>query len=258
MLRNTRILRVPVIACVAFAATASALAENEAFSVARQNALIHRYCAVCHTDSSRNGDLSLEHYDAGTSDPALAAMLLSKLRNGAMGAAGLGIPDKATSDAWITATAAQAEGATQWSVIRRTEAGSKVLRASIIREVASREPGTDAPVYRLTLVCNVSKRQGEMQLTWSPQPQTDRTFWVAVDGKPGTAHRLEGTEKMGNGTAGMSGRAGTILNVPLPQGTLTVKDLFPSEAVAFPVGELDQQVRRQLAASFSADTEAIP
>jgi hypothetical protein len=256
MLWNTRILRALVIASATFVATTSAL--GEAFSVAQQNALVHKYCAVCHTDSSRNGGLSLEQYDAATSDPALAAMLLSKLRNGAIGAAGLGIPDKATSDAWIAATAAQAEGAKKWSVIHRDEPESKVLRARIIREVASRLPGTDAPVYRLTLTCNVSKRQGEMQLTWSPQPQTDRTFWVAVDGKPGIAHRLEGTEKMGNGNAGNSGRAGTILNAPLPQIALTVSDLFPSEAVVFPVGELDQQVQRQLATCFSANTETIP
>jgi len=54
----------------------------------RQNALVQQYCAVCHTDAAKNGGLSLEHYDAAQADPALAAMLLSKLRNGAMGAAG--------------------------------------------------------------------------------------------------------------------------------------------------------------------------
>jgi mono/diheme cytochrome c family protein len=252
---NARSLPVMISTLTLMAAT-SALGENKAFSLAQQNALVHKYCAVCHTDASRNGGLSLEHYDAGTPDPALAAMLLSKLRNGAMGAAGLGIPDKATSDAWIAATTTQAEGAKLWSVIRGDEAESKILIASVIREVAPRIPGTDSPVYRLTLMCDASKRQGEMQLTWSPQPQTERTFWVAVDGKPEIAHRLEGTEKMGNGTAGTSGRAGTILNAPLSQKTLTVKDLFPSEAVAFPVGELDQQVRRQLATCFASDSQA--
>jgi mono/diheme cytochrome c family protein len=120
---NVRTLRVLVITTLTFVAATSALGENKAFSVAQQNALVHKYCAVCHTDASRNGGLSLEHYDAGTPDPALAAMLLSKLRNGAMSAAGLGIPDKATGDAWIAATTAQAEGANQWSVILRDEAG---------------------------------------------------------------------------------------------------------------------------------------
>lgn len=247
---NGRTLGVLVITTLSLVVAKSALGENETFSVAQQNALVHNYCAVCHTDASRNGDLSLEHYDAGTPDPALAAMLLSKLRSGAMGAAGLGIPDKPTADAWIAATTTQAQGAKQWSVIRKDQAKSNVLIASTIREVAPRIPGTDAPVYRLTLTCDASKHQGEMQLTWSPQAQTNRAFWVTVDGKPGIAQRLEGTEKMGNGTAGTSGRAGTILNVPLPQKTLTVEDLFPSETVVFPVGELDHQVRRQLATCF--------
>ena len=70
----------------------------------QQNALVRRCCAVCHTDAVKNGGLSLEYYDAARIDPALAAMLLSKLRNNAMGAAGLGIPDKPTRDAWVAAT----------------------------------------------------------------------------------------------------------------------------------------------------------
>src|SRR5689334_12619246 len=82
---------------------------------AQQNSLVQKYCAVCHTDAARNGGLSLEHYDAAQVNPALAAMLLSKLRNGAMGAAGLRIPDSNTRDAWITATVAQAEGAKHWT-----------------------------------------------------------------------------------------------------------------------------------------------
>ena len=248
---NTWSLRILAIAIFTSLAATSALGENGALSVARQNALVHKYCAVCHTDASRNGGLSLQHYDAGEPDPQLASMLLSKLRSGAMGAAGLGIPDKPTGDAWIANTASQAEGAKQWRVIRRDEAGSEVLSASIIREVAPRLPGTDAPVYRLTLTCDASTRHGEMQLTWSPQAQTDRTFRVAVDDQAEISHKLEGTEKMGNGAAGASGRAGTTLNVPLPQRSLAVKDLFPNEVVMFPVDELDQQSGKELAACFS-------
>ena len=52
---------------------------------AEQNALVRRYCAVCHTDAAMNGGLSLQQYDAAKRDPALAAMILSKLNNGAMG-----------------------------------------------------------------------------------------------------------------------------------------------------------------------------
>src|SRR5438270_4865108 len=81
---------------------------------AEQNALVRQYCAVCHTDAARNGGLSLQHYDAARRDPALAAMILSKLNNGAMGAAGQGVPDKLSQTAWLDSTKEQAAGATEW------------------------------------------------------------------------------------------------------------------------------------------------
>jgi hypothetical protein len=217
---------------------------------AQQNALVQKYCAVCHTDAAKNGGLSLEHYDAAQTNPALAAMLLSKLRNGAMGAAGLGLPDSATRDAWVTATAAQAERAKDWTIIRTEAPASKasVLTASIVRPVAPRKQGTDAPVYRLTLACNIASHEGKIQLTWSPSPQTNRTFSVSADGNTGIPHRLEGREeKMGNSTALTTGLAAATLDVPLPEKTLSIIDLFPGESVVFPLSELDQVDRRQLA-----------
>jgi len=229
-----------------FAASAPAA---ELIPPAQQNALVQKYCAVCHTDAAKNGGLSLEHYDAAQANPALAAMLLSKLRNGAMGAAGLGIPEPATRDAWVAATTAQAEGAESWTVTR-TEA---LLTASIVRDVAPRQPKTDAPVYRLAMACNIASHQGDMQLTWSPAPQTDREFSVSADGNAGIPHRLEGREeKMGNGTAGTSGLAAAKLNAPLPEKTLTITDLFPGETVVFPLADLDQAARRELAVCLPA------
>jgi len=62
-----------------------------AMRAAEQNALVKQYCAVCHTDAAMNGGLSLQHYDAAKRDPTLAAMILSKLNAGAMGAAGKGV-----------------------------------------------------------------------------------------------------------------------------------------------------------------------
>ena len=170
-----------------------------------------------------------------------------------MGAAGLGIPDPATRDAWVAATAAQAERAKGWTVIRTEAPGSKapVLTASIVRDVAPRKRDTDAPVYRLTLACNIASHKGEIQLTWSPAPQTNRTFSVSADGNAGIPNRLEGREeKMGNGTALTTGFATAMLNASLPEKTLTITDLFPGETVVFPLGELDQVDRRQLAVCF--------
>src|ERR1019366_3172057 len=203
-------------------------------SPAQQTTLVQKYCAVCHTDAAKNGGLSLEHYGAAQSNPALAAMLLSKLRSGAMGAAGLEIPDSATREAWVAATAAQAERAKSWTVIHIEMPGSKAqyLTASIVRDVAPRKSDSDAPLYRLTLGCNIDSHKGEIQLTWSPSPQTNRTFFVSADGKAAIPHRLEGQEqKMGNGTALNTGLASAVLNASLPERNLTVTDLFPGETV---------------------------
>jgi hypothetical protein len=52
--------------------------------------------------------------------------------------------------------------------------------------------------------------------------------------------------------------AGTILNAPLPQRTLIIKNLFPGEAVVFQISDLGEPVRRALATCFSVDTEALP
>jgi hypothetical protein len=221
----------------------------ELMPLAQETALVQKYCAVCHTDAAKNGGLSLEHYDAAQADPALAAMLLSKLRNGAMGAAGLGTPDAATRDAWVAATAAQAERAGSWTVIR-TEAR---VSASIVRSVAPRKPDADAPVYRLTLACNIATREGQIQLSWSPTPQTGRTFVVSADGNTGIPHKLEGREeKMGNGSPLTAGLAAATLKAPLPEKTLTVTELFPGEAVVFTLDELGQVERGQLAVCLSS------
>jgi hypothetical protein len=137
-------------------------------------ALIHKYCAVCHTDAARNGGLSLEHYDAAKPDAALAAMLLSKLRSGAMGAAGLGVPDKET----------QAAQAKSWTVIRTEER----TIASIVRDVPPRKTEPDAPVYRLILACDTENQVGNIHLTWSLVAQTNRIFEVSSDGGPATPY----------------------------------------------------------------------
>jgi hypothetical protein len=222
---------------------------------AQENALVRKYCTVCHTDASKNGGLSLEHYDAAYPDPALAAMLLSKMEGGAMGAAGLGIPDKATRDSWSAATSAQAAGARNWTVIRR--AGPKstgaVVTASIVREVAPRTPGASTPLYRLTLACNTASRRGEIQLAWSPEPQTDRTFFISADGTAGIPHKLEGREeRMGNGSSGTAGLAAAALHTPLPQNSLAVTGLFSGETVLFPLSDLDTEARKDLAVCLPA------
>jgi hypothetical protein len=227
--------------------TFASLGSAGELSTADQNALVKKYCAVCHTDAANNGGLSLQHYDAARPDPQLAAMMLSKMRNGAMGAAGNGVPDKPMQEAWVLATVQQALGAQNWSVTRSDPSSShgSTVAASIVRFVNPRKGEANPPIYRLTLACDTASRQTTIQLTWSPEPQTNRTFLVSADGQTAVPHALSGVEKMGNGASSVSGRASAVLNVPVPSASLTVSDLFPAERVDFPI---DSPARQALAA----------
>jgi hypothetical protein len=224
-----------------------------AMPAAEQNAMVAQYCAVCHTDASMNGGLSLQHYDAAKRDPSLAAMILSKLNNGAMGAAGNGVPDKAAQQAWLNSTREQAVGANQWFVSRE----GALVSASIVREVPPRNPGSaDIPVYRVRMVCSSGTGVGEMQLTWSPQPQTGHTMTASVDGNAPVEYTIEGKESMGNGGTVQAGHASVLLSngtsgkLALANQSLTVRDLFPGEAVEFPFSELDRRVLDELRKCF--------
>lgn len=222
-----------------------------AMPAAEQNALVKQYCAVCHTDASMNGGLSLQHYDAAKRDPALAAMILSKLNAGAMGAAGNGVPDKASQEAWLASTKEQAAGAEEWFISR----DDGVVSASTIRRVAPRRSDvTDGPVYRIKVACNISSHIGEMQLTWSPQPQTGLVMTASADNDPMVEYSIEGKESMGNGTTVQTGHASLLLSeggkLGFPNDSLTVRRLFPGETIAFPFSDLDEKTRAELSSCF--------
>jgi hypothetical protein len=239
--------------CIAVAVAAISTPVWAAMPVVEQNALVAKYCAVCHTDAAMNGGLSLQRYDAAKRDPALAAMILSKLTNGAMGAAGNGVPDKLAQQAWLESTREQAAGAASWFVSR--EDGH--VSADILREVPPRKTGTtDHPVYRLRMVCSPSIGIGEMQLTWSPQPQTGRTMIAFVDGNAPVEYKIDGEESMGNGGTVQTGHASVLLSngkggkLAFANQTLTVRELFPGESVGFPFSELDPKVRAEFRKCF--------
>jgi hypothetical protein len=218
-----------------------------------QNALVKKYCALCHSDAAKNGGLSLEHYDAAKRDPGLAAMILSKLNNGAMGAAGNGLPDKAAQQAWLDSTKEQAAGSKKWFVTRE----HAHVSAGTVREVPPRtSDSADAPVYRMLITCDALTGVGEMQLTWSPEPRTGQTMTASVDGKTPVEYRIEGRESMGNGASVQSGLASVVLSsgtgrrLALAQESLIIRDLFPGETVEFSFADLDKKVHSELGKCF--------
>ncbi len=259
--------------CGIAGAVAALAIASDTLPVARQNALVQKHCAVCHSDSAANGGLSLEHFDAAQVAPSLAAMLLSKLtsgvllktvqaatsdptaaalvadkvKGGAINAAGLSVPDNATLHALVNALAVEATGADEWHVNR---SGDRAWTASILRELPSaRNPG-QAGMYRLVVECDAATHERTMQLSWAPAPTTG-TLWAAVDGKPPIEYKVEGLEKMGNGSKGTTGPAAIGLHLStLPGRVLRISNLFPNESVEFPFGELPKGARQSLAACY--------
>jgi hypothetical protein len=268
MRSSDAIRQIAVLASILFGAllTAPAAFAADAMPLARQNALVAKYCAVCHTDAARSGGLSLEHFDAAQAPPSLAAMMVSKLtggasletartvasdpraaalvskkmRSGAMGAAGIPIPDIATIDALIAALTSEAEDSQQWSVsFADPRSKQPFVSASILREAMPATNPGEAGMYRLVVGCNADTGEGSMQLAWAPAAKTG-SLSAAFDGKKPLTYMVEGSDLM-------MGSLGPML---LPAQTLAIGDLFPDQKVEFPFRDLPRAARQALAACF--------
>ena len=90
-------------------------------------------------------------------NPEPAALVHKNMRNGAMGAAGIPIPDQTTIDGLVQALAVESTGATEWSV-SRSPAG---VTASILREVPSSK--CDVEAYRLIALARWRPRRVRFQ-----------------------------------------------------------------------------------------------
>lgn len=246
---------------------------SAAMPVAQQNALVQRYCGVCHSDASPQGGLYLQRFDAAHADPSVAAMLLSKLTNGlplervraestdpsaaaaidtemknsAIHAAGIAAPEAATSRAWLMALSEEAAGATQWTV-RQNEDG---ISASIVRELPAANDATRMDMYRLTVACSADSHKGEIKLAWAPGgPKTGQEISAAADG--GTP-RMYKNEKSGT----MGGNTGpgdiSFSAMPLPNKWLTAGNLVGGETVTFPFDNLTPAARPALSTCFAGE-----
>ncbi len=254
-----------------------AVLASDAMPTVQQNALIHKHCETCHTDAARSGGLSLQHFDAATAAPSLIAVMLSKLtegvslatvkaaasepdaatlvaqalvsqkmKHGAMGAAGIPIPDKPTTDALIYALASETTGANEWHLDRTPDPTTKapLLTASIMREVPSGKGSSEAAMYRLLVACNGTTHQGEMQLVWAPVPAHPGTLSALVDGKTKFTYEMGGI--------GATGPAAiSLYKITLPASTLSISSFPISEAIEFPFSSLNQTARQSLATCFA-------
>ena len=117
----------------------------------------------------------------------------------------------------------------------------------------SAKDANEAEVYRLIVTCNAATRQGELQLAWSPVPQSG-SLTASVDRKAPVNFQVKGSEKMGNGSGViLHGLAAVQLaGLPIPADSLTITDLFPGETVTFPFATLPAAARRDLNACFPA------
>jgi hypothetical protein len=225
-------------------------AASGAMPVAQQNALVGKYCAVCHTDAIPNGGLSLRHFDAAQPDPGLMAMIVSKLKSKALGASGQPLPDKVTQDLFQSTLTVESFGAEKWIVGREPA----LLTANLVAGAPSTKSDGEPDLFRLTLTCQANTHQGHMQVAWSPGvPKSGQVISAVVDGGAPVTYKIEGVEKMGNGQAGTSGPGSVQLGLSLPTRQLAITNIFGDETVLFPFDGLSESARQGLSVCFSSN-----
>ena len=123
---------------------------------------------MCHTDAKPLGGLSLEHFDAASPDPALARMMLVKIKDdGAITASGAPKPPAETYDAFITALASYASrppADSRWTVDLISDPAMPTRGHPVVSARAAFASGS------VVLTCNGAKRHAEVTAAGNGQP----------------------------------------------------------------------------------------
>ena len=249
-----------------------------------QNGLIARHCTVCHNDRTPNGGLSLTGFDVERAPASLIAIMLSKMsqglsvatlraaherpaakslvatrmKGGAMLAAGIAPPPDTMMYALIESLAGRTGGALEWHAASADARDrGQVFTASILRE-APRGGDGEAQMYRLIATCDAQSRTGELRLSWSPLP-TEGTLRALADNATPVVFEVRGFEKMGNGLPGETPPASAVLarsgpgsaatRITLPTSRLVLTGLH-GDTVEFPFSTLPRESRRMLERCF--------
>jgi hypothetical protein len=231
------------------------------------------YCVACHDTKQMQGGLDLSSFDSAKPDAAVAYMMASKLRGGAIGAAGIPIPDQATNDAWLAALVEEGKTMTEetrgwtFSLGSDPERHKPLVIASATQEVPAAEGGER--VYQLTLTCHMDDTRGanmELAVFRKDGPQSSPVAsFVALNRFPGpVSYEIDGTAAEGflypwqdnRFYASLKKVTYADLGVPqfpvaLPAESLTVRDLFPGETVSFPFDGWSKTVRGVMGVCFS-------
>lgn len=257
-------------------------------SLSEQNAMMEKYCIICHLDTAMNGGLSLEHFDAATVSPPLASILVSKFTTGVpledimkseldsqiveeielgkrfgapsvMGIAGLPLPTEGEINGFIMAMAQRTSDPERWHIV---EDGEEV-RADIVRVTSypvREDQGERDVTYRLVLTCDAVSGDGEILLTWSPVP-ANGDMEVIVDSDPMVEFVIDEQEPMANGDSGTSAPSSVVLagmgknddhpDLSVPRKRLRIKGPLPTDEVEFSFDDLWDSDPRLLNACFS-------
>ncbi|HEY7789696.1 MAG TPA: hypothetical protein VIC33_04230, partial [Vicinamibacterales bacterium] len=120
----------------AAASATSATPSASTMSVTQQNALVHQYCAVCHSDAQKPGGLSLQHFDAARPNATVMRLMVGKLRAGAMPPAGMPRPAPATLETFIKSLSGEAATASASAAQTKTSGWAPATMPQIASGVA--------------------------------------------------------------------------------------------------------------------------